>query len=173
VLAEATKAFIDVLVAQDRMALTEETMRLSEQVLNAAEELSKRLAQNPDLARWAIEMASRQKALRGFLVKLSLPLVLFDRNQRGVLETRYRLARDEEERRVTEMRLASALAEAYQALLSAYRDVTVIQQEVLPAAQEAFDAAAEGYDQGKFGFLDVLDAQRTVFETRGQYLEAL
>jgi outer membrane protein, heavy metal efflux system len=151
-LTEATKAFIDVLVAQDRMALTEETMRLSEQVLNAAEELSRRLAQNSDLARWAVETGSRQTALRGFLVKLSLLLVLLDRNQSGVLETRYRLARDEEERRVTEVGLASALSEAYQALLTAYRDVTVIQQEVLPAAQEAFDVAAEGYRQGKFGF---------------------
>jgi outer membrane protein, heavy metal efflux system len=163
-----------------------------------AEALSKRLAQNPDLARWAVEMASRQEALRveeskripdvtvtggvrhvnetddtGFVVKLSFPLVLFDRNQGGVLEARYRVASAEEERRATEVRLAAALAEAYQALLTAYRDVTVIRQEVLPAAQEAFDAATEGYRQGKFGFLDVLDAQRTLFETRGQYLEAL
>jgi outer membrane protein, heavy metal efflux system len=109
----------------------------------------------------------------GFVVRLSLPLALFDRNQGGVLEARHRLAGAEEERRATEVRLAAALAEAYQALLSAYRDVTVIQQEVLPAAQEAFDVATEGYRQGKFGFLDVLDAQRTLFETRGQYLEAL
>jgi cobalt-zinc-cadmium efflux system outer membrane protein len=163
-----------------------------------AEELSQRLAQNPDLARWAVEMASRQAALRveeskripdvtvsggvrlvnetddtGFVVRLSLPLALFDCNQGGVLEARHRLAGAEEERRATEVRLAAALAEAYQALLTAYRDVTVIRQEVLPAAQEAFDVATEGYRQGKFGFLDVLDAQRTLFETRGQYLEAL
>jgi len=163
-----------------------------------AEELSQRLSQNPDLARWAVEMASRQAALRveerkripdvtvsggvrlvnetddtSFVVRLSLPLALFDRNQGGVLEARHRLAGAEEERRATEVRLAAALAEAYQALLSAYRDVTVIQQEALPAAQEAFDVATEGYRQGKVGFLDVLDAQRTLVETRGQYLEAL
>jgi outer membrane protein, heavy metal efflux system len=109
----------------------------------------------------------------GFVVRLSLPLVLFDRNQGGVLEARHRVAGAEAERRATEMRLAVALAEAYQALLTAYRNVTVIRQEVLPAAQEAFEVATEGYRQGKFGFLDVLDAQRTLFETRGQYLEAL
>jgi outer membrane protein, heavy metal efflux system len=44
---------------------------------------------------------------------------------------------------------------------------------VLPGAQRAFDAASEGYRQGKFGFLEVLDAQRTLFEARGRYLEAL
>ena len=36
VLTEATKAFVDVLAAQERLALTEDIVRLSEQVLNAA-----------------------------------------------------------------------------------------------------------------------------------------
>ena len=49
---------------------------------------------------------------------------------------------------------------------------TGIQRDVLPAAEEAFQVATEGYRQGKFGFLDVLDAQRTLFETKGQYLDA-
>ena len=42
-----------------------------------------------------------------------------------------------------------------------------------PAAGTAFDAASEGYRQGKFGYLDVLDAQRTLFEARGQFIETL
>ena len=36
VLTEATKGFVDVLAAQERLALTEDIVRLSEQVLNAA-----------------------------------------------------------------------------------------------------------------------------------------
>ena len=31
----------------------------------------------------------------------------------------------------------------------------------------------QGYRQGKFSLLDVLDAQRTLFEAKGQYIEAL
>jgi cobalt-zinc-cadmium efflux system outer membrane protein len=99
--------------------------------------------------------------------------VFFDRNRGGVLEARYRLARAEEERRSAEVRLGQALAEVYHSLTTAYRDATLIQRDVLPAAQEAFDVATEGYRQGKFGFLEVLDAQRTLFDTKGQYLEAL
>ena len=109
----------------------------------------------------------------GFVVKLSLPLVLFDYNQGGVLEARYRLSQAEEERRATEVRVSAALAEVYQSLITAYRDVTGIQRDVLPAVEEAFQVATEGYRQGKFGFLDVLDAQRTLFDTKGQYLDAL
>ena len=36
-----------------------------------------------------------------------------------------------------------------------------------------FDAATRGYQLGKFGFLDVLDAQRTLAQVRTQYLRAL
>jgi len=43
----------------------------------------------------------------------------------------------------------------------------------LPGAQSAFDAATKGYQLGKFSFLEVLDAQRTLFQSRAQYLQAL
>jgi cobalt-zinc-cadmium efflux system outer membrane protein len=35
------------------------------------------------------------------------------------------------------------------------------------------DAAHEGYRQGKFGFLDMLDAQRGVFDAKEQWVSAL
>ena len=45
--------------------------------------------------------------------------------------------------------------------------------DVVPAAELAYGAAREGYREGKFGFLEVLDAQRTLFEAKGQYIDAL
>lgn len=35
------------------------------------------------------------------------------------------------------------------------------------------NTATRGFEMGKFAFLDVLDAQRTLIEARGLYLEAL
>ena len=43
----------------------------------------------------------------------------------------------------------------------------------MPGARRVLEATSEGYRQGKFSLLDVLDAQRTLFEARGQYIEAL
>jgi len=43
----------------------------------------------------------------------------------------------------------------------------------LPGAQSAFDAASQGFALGKFNFLDVLDAQRTLFQSKSHYLSAL
>jgi len=43
----------------------------------------------------------------------------------------------------------------------------------LAAAQRVFDSAVIGFEAGKFGFLDVLDAQRTLLQIRTQYIQAL
>ncbi|MBY3742151.1 TolC family protein, partial [Escherichia coli] len=37
----------------------------------------------------------------------------------------------------------------------------------------AYSAAARGFEAGKFNFLDVLDAQRTLFQARIRYLDVL
>lgn len=162
------------------------------------EALVSALDKNPDLARWSTEIESHQatvnleKANRfpdpslsggiqyfnetddsAFVVGLSIPLPLFDRNQGNVLEAQSRLAKAEEERREAYLQVQMLLAEAYQALCAAYLEVISIREEILPGAKEAFDAAFEGYRLGKFGFLEVLDAQRTFFEVRHQYMDSL
>ena len=48
-----------------------------------------------------------------------------------------------------------------------------LRDEVIPAAQRSTDGAVDAYRQGLFRFGDVLDAQRTLFELRGEYLKAL
>ncbi len=39
--------------------------------------------------------------------------------------------------------------------------------------EEAFEAAHEGYREGKFGVLDMLDAQRGLFAARGALVSGL
>ncbi len=70
----------------------------------------------------------------------------------------------------------SLLAPAKQALenVSARRqEAELLWAEVLPGARSAFDAATIGFENGKFSFLDVLDAQRTLIAAKSQYLNAL
>jgi cobalt-zinc-cadmium efflux system outer membrane protein len=42
----------------------------------------------------------------------------------------------------------------------------------LPAARSAFEVTNKGYELGKFGFLEVLDAQRTLFQNQVLYVRA-
>jgi len=162
------------------------------------EQLERLLTQNPDVARWAIEMAQRRAAIAReesraipdvtlsggvrysketedttFVVGVSVPLPLFDRNQGSIREARYGLAKATEERRAAEVKVRTALTETYQTLASALNQSTALKNDVFPAAQSAFDAAREGYRQGKMTYLDILDAQQKLFEAKGQYVAAL
>jgi cobalt-zinc-cadmium efflux system outer membrane protein len=58
--------------------------------------------------------------------------------------------------------------------LSARRqEAELLRDEVLPGAKSAYEAATIGFENGKFSFLEVLDAQRTFFSAKSQYLNAL
>jgi cobalt-zinc-cadmium efflux system outer membrane protein len=65
------------------------------------------------------------------------------------------------------------LASSYQELSNAFTEATELKSKVLDGAQDVFDASAEGYREGKLDYLNVLDAQRTLFEAKERYIEAL
>ncbi|MDP3332278.1 TolC family protein [Methylobacter tundripaludum] len=160
--------------------------------------LLRRLDKNPDLARWVTEITQREALISvekskaipdvtatvgaskylmpndyALVVGFSMPLPVFNRNQGGIREAEHRLSRAEEDHRSAEVRITTLLNTIYQKLSTAYAEVSALRQDILPGAQSAYDAAREGYRFGKFGFLDVLDAQRTLFGAKSQYLLAL
>ena len=162
------------------------------------EELAGLISQNPDMARWPAEKEKSRAALElekaraasdiklgggiqyfddgddsAFILGLSIPMPLFDRNQGNIQEAMYMLAKTEEQRKAVETDLRAALAEASTKLSSSFSEITIIKNDVLPLARSAFDAAGQGYREGKFEYLVVLDAQRTFFEVRGRYIKAL
>ena len=267
VFTDAARAFVEVLAAQERLALSEDSLRLAEQVFEAVservkagkvprlegtkagvvlsisrielertkrdldakrkslaaiwgsiapkfaraegsfetihevpplEQLINQVEGNPDIARWEIEMAQRQAALElekaaripdveisagmqrysetndgAYSLGLSVPLPFFDRNQGGISEARHNLAKAAEDSRTADLRVRTDLALTYDALASFYSQATTLKNDVLPAARSAFADASEGYRQGKFDYLTVLDAQRTLFEAQAEYTDAL
>ncbi len=42
---------------------------------------------------------------------------------------------------------------------------------MLPAAYQVFERMREGYRRGKFGYLEVLDAQKSLFEAKMEYID--
>lgn len=162
------------------------------------EHLLSRLAHNPDLERWATELEQRQAVLDSELSKkipdlkiigglrrlestndnalifgISIPLQFFNRNQGGIGEARHKLAKANAEKRATEIKVKKILLGAYNTVDFTRSQVISIKTKIIPGAQKAFAGFTEGYRFGKFGYLDVLDSQKTLFEAKGQYLEAL
>lgn len=162
------------------------------------ESLTQRLQVSPSLARARIEVDRRQALARversrqtpdlivsfgakrdeqlgrnQAIVGISMPIPLFDRNQGNIVESLRRTEKARDELVATEVRLNLELAQAYGRLVAAREEIALLKQEILPGAQSAYDATTKGFELGKFSFLEVLDAQRTFFQARSQYLRAL
>jgi cobalt-zinc-cadmium efflux system outer membrane protein len=156
------------------------------------------LADNPELARFVAEVDRRQASLalarsarvpdmtlsagyrrftsidtQAFVIGASIPLPWFDRNRDGIRAAEASIDEARHAARAAELTMVARLADAYRALASANDDVTTLRRDVIPGARAVFETVQEGYELGRFGLLDVLDAQRTLVEAEAQPLEAL
>lgn len=153
---------------------------------------------NPDFARWNDALQRAQAALElerrravpdvtlglgvrryretsdtAMLLSLSVPLPVFDRNQGNIARAGAQLSQTEFSADNARRTIATSLGQARTQLVIAWREATGLRQTVVPAAEQAFGFARTGFQEGRFSFLEVLDAQRTLFEARGQLNEAL
>ncbi|HEX8544679.1 MAG TPA: TolC family protein [Pseudomonas sp.] len=134
---------------------------------------SERAQRIPDLTVSIGSQYSREDRERVNVVGMSMPLPLFNRNQGNVLAAARRSDQARDLRNAVELRLRTQTQSALDRWATAMRDVESFDQVILPSAKSAVEAATRGFEMGKFGFLEVLDAQRTLIAARGQYLESL
>jgi len=162
------------------------------------ESLKAFLSNNPDLVRWTAEIERSEAALQlarseavpdltlsagvrnfqetddnAFVVGVSIPIPFFNRNQGGVSEARARIDKAQSEQRAAKVGLATDLSDTWQNLSSAYTEAIGLRNEILPNAQATYESTELGYREGKLDFLQMLDAQRTLFTVKRQYLLSL
>jgi outer membrane protein, heavy metal efflux system len=155
------------------------------------------LEANPALARWSDGIShrlaqlqvERGKAIRDIKVgagvrhhnkddstalvaAVAVPLQLFDRNTGAIAAAQRRVAKAEQEADAARTQLIGSLVEALGALKVAATLVEALEKDVLPAAQTAFDRIQIGYNEGRFDILNLLEAQRSVFEARLELVTA-
>lgn len=161
--------------------------RLLSALASSAELRSAKLAIEQQEASFALERTQRIPDLdvslgsqysaadreRVNLVGLSMPLPLFNRNQGNILAAARRADQSRDQRNATELRLRNEVATSADQWLMAKEEIRSFESMILPSAQSAVESTARGFEMGKFGFLDVLDAQRTLIQSRAQYIQAL
>ncbi len=108
-----------------------------------------------------------------FVLGFSIPLPLFDRNRGNIAAAEAMVSKVSLQRRTAETAVFSELAAAHQMASSAFLKARRLQDEVMPKIQETFEKIQRGYRQGKFSYLEVLDTQRTLFDARETFLDAL
>lgn len=105
--------------------------------------------------------------------RVSVPLPLIDRSQGKAREARAEAALAQNSAEATRQRLTREWAEAETRLRTTAAQVAAYRERILPKVLEAQRLVQTGFEQGKFPFIDMLDTQRTVAETRSAYQQKL
>lgn len=116
---------------------------------------------------------AREDNTRSFMAGVSFPIPVFNRNRGGIERAGHDANAARFDQRSAEQNIQSAITEAHGSLANAYTAAKTLETVMIPGAEEAFDFARQGYEAGKFGYLEVLDAQRTLFETRRMHNAAV
>ena len=111
----------------------------------------------------------REDNRQTFVAGVSFPLPVFNLNRAGVERAGHELNAAKLDQHSALLAQDTALTEAYSMLANAYNEARILEDSVLPGAEESFHFARTGYDAGKFDYLEVLDAQRTLFDARRQF----
>ncbi|MCE7914692.1 MAG: TolC family protein [Nitrosomonas sp. PRO4] len=107
------------------------------------------------------------------IASVVIPLPIFDRNQGNLKEAHHRVSKAEDERMMMELRLKTELAQSYEAMSAIWNEINILRDEIIPGAKSAFSVMRRGYELGKFGLLELLDAQRVLFQNQVLYVRAL
>lgn len=156
------------------------------------------LAQNPDFTRWDAEIKRsqatydleranaipdprisvgmrdfRESSGQAFVAGLSIPIPVFNMNRGNIDRARHIVSKTESDAQATKLQLGTDLSQRYQEMNIAYTQVESLEHEIIPAAEKSFRLSRAGYREGKFAFLEILDAQRTLFDAKEQRVSAL
>jgi outer membrane protein, heavy metal efflux system len=157
---------------RDRLAKTPDVMSLRASIDRAKAGLSLEKANAvPDPTINVGVRDFRENNSQAFMVGLSIPIPVFNMNRAGIDRASHDLTAASLDEQSVRLGLEAALTELYGNYANAYGEAIALKTSVLPGAEEAFRFARGGYDAGKFNYLEVLDAQRTLFEARKQLNE--
>jgi len=109
---------------------------------------------------------------QGMILGAEIPLPIFNRNQGNIYKAKAEIARSKEEYRQVLIILENRLILAHRQLMQAYGEAQQY-KKLLESGESSFELARMGYQEGKFEYLDVLDAQRTLFEIRERFIYSL
>lgn len=104
---------------------------------------------------------------------VSIPFPVFNNGKSAVAQARAQSDQAQALRRVAELDTAQGIARAQVEVANAATSARNASGPALASATEAARIARIGYREGKFGQLDLLDAERTLSETRTAAIDAL
>lgn len=160
-------------------------------------ELASRLAANPDFLRFASAARLRDAELRlaasqrkpdvtlaagvrqlqdsddqAVVASLSIPLFSGRRTESFITEAQANRELVDAEQRVAEVKAQAALYELHQQLMRAVQEARTLQDDIQPRSAEALKETEYAYTRGRYGYLELVDAQREYLAVQATLIEA-
>lgn len=162
------------------------------------EQLDKLIDKNPDIAKWATVAELRKAILilektkripdleisggiraytdnpdMAFLVGVSMAIPILNFNEGNVKKAQLSLQKLPDEELAVKNKIWLSMADTWEELALLYFERNKLKEKILPDAKAAYKQTLYIYENGRGNYLDVLDAQRSLFATRHEYLQAL
>lgn len=161
------------------------------------ESLSARISSNPSLLKFSSEARLREAEVKlaeqrrkpawtvsaglrryeagndfAAVVGLSIPLPFSDRNEGNIATSLAVLEQVDASRSATEVRVLTQLFELFQELQHAHHTADTLDTEVLPRMQSALKQTEYAYERGRYGYLELVAAQRELLEVKRARIQA-
>ena len=107
------------------------------------------------------------------MASVSFPIPVFNRNQGGIKEAKANMIKADAENHAAGLALKQSAIQAWESFAASLVEAKRYQNDIIPSARKAYKQADDGYSRGAFDFLDLLDAQRTLYEVREARLDSL
>jgi len=104
---------------------------------------------------------------------IGIPLPFNNRNEAKIASTEARSMQAASRMQAARQEMLRRLIAAHRSLSTAQVRVTRFSTEALPTAERSLAQVRLGFEKGKLGYLDVIDARRTLSETKAAHAAAL
>lgn len=108
-----------------------------------------------------------------WVVGVSVPLPINDRNQGHIWESSENLGKIEKEREALWVKLLTELNASYWTVQTIFSELNLLKNVILPAAQKAFEFSSKGYQSARYNYLELLETERAYRISKLRYLQTI
>lgn len=109
---------------------------------------------------------------QGLVMSISMPLGSRKRSGYSIAQANAELAALEARRDAERFERHQLVFEKYQELMHARHEVEALRERILPMAEDALATTRRGFETGRFSFISLAQAQRTLFDLNERVVEA-
>lgn len=109
----------------------------------------------------------------GLYLAAQIDLPLFDKNIGNARAARSRMVKAQHDKANDFLQIRNLAYDWLEQSQNAYDETIKLKREIIPQAYKAARLARQMYEKGKYPYLEVIDAQQTLFQAKTRYIESL